>query len=95
VYSHQAEITAENAKAKLDEIVGTTGQDSAKIAACSEAPETVARIQKSIQLGTQVNVTSTPTLFVNGRGVAGMNPQDYDALKSIVQFELTQATQAK
>jgi protein-disulfide isomerase len=95
VYSHQAEITAENAKAKLDEFVGTTGQDSAKIAACSEAPETVARIQKSIQLGTQVNVTSTPTLFVNGRGVAGMNPQDYDALKSIVQFELTQATQAK
>jgi protein-disulfide isomerase len=95
VYAHQTEITAENVKAKLDEYVGTTGQDSAKISACAVTPETAARIQKSIQLGTQVNVTSTPTLFVNGRGVAGMNPQDYDALKSIVQFELTQATQAK
>jgi protein-disulfide isomerase len=95
VYSHQAEITAENAKAKLDELVGTVEQDPAKIAACSETPETATRIRKSIQLGTEVNVTSTPTLFVNGRGVAGMNPQDYDALKSIVQFELTQATQAK
>jgi protein-disulfide isomerase len=93
VYEHQAEINAGNAKAKLDELVGTTGQDSAKISACSEAPETAARIQKSIQLGTHVNVTSTPTLFVNGRGVAGMNPQDYDALKGIVQFELTQASQ--
>jgi protein-disulfide isomerase len=92
VYSHQAEITAENAKAKLDEYVGTVGQDSAKISACVAAPETAARIQKSIQLGTQVEVTSTPTLFVNGRGVAGMNPQDYDALKSIVQFELTQSS---
>jgi hypothetical protein len=40
-------------------------------------------------------VTQTPTLFINGRGVAGMNPQEYDQLKQVVQFELTQATQAK
>ena len=95
VYSHQGEITAENAKAKLGEYATAANQDAAKIAACAETPETNARIQKSIQLANQATVTSTPTLFVNGRGVAGINPQDYDALKSIVQYELTQASAAK
>ena len=93
MYSHQGEITAENAKAKLAEYVTSVNQDAAKIGACAEAPETATRIQKSIALANQANVTSTPTLFVNGRGVAGsINPQDYDALKSMVQYELTQAT---
>jgi protein-disulfide isomerase len=95
VYSHQGEITAENLKSKLDTYIGLANQDPAKIGACANSPETAARIEKSIQLGNAVNVTSTPTLFVNGRGVAGLNPQDYDQLKNVVQFELTQASQGK
>lgn len=95
VYSHQGEITAENAKQKLDTYIGLANQDPGKIGACAETPETAARIEKSIQLGNAVSVSSTPTLFVNGRGVAGMNPQDYDQLKSLVQFEVTQASQGK
>jgi len=95
VYSHQGEITEANLKEKLEKYVGFAKQDPAKIAACSQTPETIARIQQSIQIGDQLNVSSTPTLFVNGRGVNGMNPQEYDAIKAIVQFELSQATQAK
>jgi len=95
VYAHQGEITAENLKEKLATYVGLAKQDPAKISACAETPETTARIQQSIQVGNKVNVTQTPTLFINGRGVAGMNPQEYDQLKQVVQFELTQATQAK
>ncbi len=95
VYAHQGEITAANLKEKLATYVGLANQDPAKIAACSETPEEEARIQQSIKLANQVNVTQTPTLFINGRGVAGMNPQEYDQLKQVVQYEQTQATQAK
>jgi protein-disulfide isomerase len=95
VYSHQGEITAENLKEKLGTYVGLANQDPAKIAACADAPETAARIQQSIALGNKVTVTQTPTFFINGRGVAGINPQEYDQLKQVVQYELTQATSAK
>lgn len=95
VYSHQGEITADNLKQKLDTYIGLANQDPAKIGACANSADTAARMEKSIQLGNAVNVTSTPTLFVNGRGVAGLNPQDYDQLKNVVQFELTQASQGK
>jgi protein-disulfide isomerase len=95
VYAHQGEITAANAKQMLDKYAGFADQDAAKIGACVNSPETAARIKKSIDLANQISVSSTPTLFVNGRGIAGMNPQDYDALKSIVQYELDQAKQGK
>jgi protein-disulfide isomerase len=95
VYSHQGEITAENLKQKLDTYVGLANQDPAKIGTCANSAETAARIEKSIQLGNSVNVTSTPTLFVNGRAVGGLNPQEYDGLKALVQFEVTEAAQGK
>lgn len=95
VYAHQGEITADNAKEKLDKYVGFTDQDPAKIDACVAAPETAARIKKSIEFAEHLNVSSTPTLFVNGRGVAGINPEEYDSLKTVVQYELEQAKQGK
>ena len=95
IYAHQAEITAENAKEKLDKYVGFTDQDPAKIDACVATPETDARIKKSVEFAQQMNVTSTPTLYVNGRGIAGVNPEEYDSLKAVVQYELDQAKQGK
>ncbi len=87
VYSHQGEITKENLKEKLDRYVGFANQDPAQISACSESPETVTRIRQSIQFAQDMKVTQTPTLFVNGRGLQGLNPQEYDQIKSVVSYE--------
>ena len=41
-------------------------------------------------LGQKLDVTSTPTFFINGRRVVGFNNTGtpYDAVKSMVDFEL-------
>ena len=55
-------------------------------AACAAKPETTGRVQHSIALGTSVDVTGTPTLFINGRKIANVSGIPYDLLKSLVEF---------
>jgi len=42
-------------------------------------------VQASVNLGQSLDVTGTPTLFINGRPV-GVNANNYDALKQLVDF---------
>src|SRR5258708_4645538 len=85
VYNAQAEITAENADAKLTELANQSGVKGADVAACSAQPEAQARVEGSMNLGKSLDVNSTPTLFINGRPV-GVSGNNYDALKQIVDF---------
>ena len=44
------------------------------------------------RLGRKLDVTSTPTLFINGRKVVGFgNNTPYDAVKGMVEFNLPKA----
>ena len=85
VYAGQAEITAENADQKLTELAGQAGVNGPDIAACSAQPETQTRVENSISLGKSVDVSATPTLFINGRPV-GVSSNNYDMLKQLVDF---------
>ncbi len=85
VYTAQAEITAENADQKLTELADQAGVKGPDIAACSTQPETQSRVESSINLGKSVEVTATPTLFVNGRPV-GVSENNYEVLKQLVDF---------
>src|SRR6266849_6392401 len=89
VYAAQAEITAENADQKLTELADQAGVKGADIAACSIQPETQTRVENSINLGKSVDVTATPTLFVNGRPV-GVDGNNYEVLKQLVEFAAKQ-----
>ncbi len=86
VYAHQAGLTPQNSTATLRSAAQTAGQDPAKVAACAALPETKATVDAQHQLGVNVGVNSTPTLFINGRGVpfAGI---PYDTLKQIVAYQ--------
>ncbi len=88
VFAAQEQITADNADEKLKGIADTAGVNGSDISACAAKPDTQARVEASVQLGKELGVNSTPTLFVNGRpvGVAGNN---YDALKQLVDFAAT------
>lgn len=85
VYAAQADITAENADQKMTELADQAGVKGADAAACSAQPETQTRVENSIDLGKAVDVTATPTLFINGRPV-GVSGNNYDVLKQLVDF---------
>lgn len=85
VFAAQEQITADNADDKLKGIADAAGVNGADIAACAAKPETQSRVEASVQLGKDLGVNSTPTLFVNGRPV-GVASNNYDALKQLVDF---------
>lgn len=85
-YETQSDITAEKADEKLTAIADTVGLKGADIAACAAKPETKARVDASIDLGKSVEVTGTPTLFINGRRVGNFDHQLLEVYKKLVEF---------
>src|SRR5579863_3821940 len=85
-YETQADITAETADEKLTAIADGVGLKGSEIAACSAKPETKAHVDASLALGKSVDVTGTPTLFINGRRVGNFDTRMLDIYKSLVEF---------
>lgn len=89
-YSAQSEITESNADEKLTSLANSSGVKGSDMAACAAKPETKSRVDASVNLGKKVEVTGTPTLFINGRRIANVNGTPYEILKSIVEFQAKQ-----
>ncbi len=90
VYTHQGEINEQNVTDKLNNYARMAGADPAAVATCAASAETKARIDKSLELGKAVEITGTPTLFINGRKVGNLGGIPPEALKAIVDFEAEQ-----
>ena len=92
VYEHQAEVTEQNVDQMLKGYVKDAGGDPDAIAACVAKPETAKRVADSVALGEKLNLTSTPTFFINGRRLMGFSSNiPYDTVKSMVDFEIANA----
>lgn len=89
-YETQSDITAENADEKLTAIAEGVGLKGADIAACAGKPETKAHVDASLALGKSVDVTGTPTLFINGRRISSFDARMSDVYKSLVEFAAKQ-----
>ncbi|HVI78322.1 MAG TPA: thioredoxin domain-containing protein [Candidatus Acidoferrum sp.] len=85
-YETQAEITADNVDAKLTAIADGVGLKGSEIAACAAKTETKAHVEASMKLGKEVEVGSTPTLFINGRRIGSFDPRLADLYKGLVEF---------
>jgi protein-disulfide isomerase len=85
-YETQSDITAENADEKLSALADAAGVKGSDIAACAATPATKARVDASIALGKSVDVTGTPTLFINGRKVGSFDTRMSDVYKNLVDF---------
>src|SRR6202043_884855 len=72
-YETQSDSTAENADEKLTAIADGVGVKGADIARCAAKPETKTRIDASLAFGKSMEVTSTPTLFLNGRRIGNVS----------------------
>jgi protein-disulfide isomerase len=91
VFENQGGIAAVTADDKLKEAATSVGLDASKISTCASLPQTEASVNKSVELGKSLDVTQTPTLFVNGRRVLGIADIPYEQLKKLVQFEIDHA----
>jgi len=86
VYNAQSDITQANADEKLTAIATQSGVKGADAAACAAKPETKTRIDRSVELGKAVDVTGTPTLFINGRKISSISGTPPEILKAMVEF---------
>ena len=85
-YETQSDITAENADEKLTALAEGAGVKGTDIAACAAKPDTKAHVDTSLALGKSLEVTGTPTLFINGRKVGNVGNIPPETLKSLVEF---------
>jgi protein-disulfide isomerase len=87
IYDNQDVISAENAWAKMTDFAGQAGVSPDAFKACMASPEAGAAVDASRANGVQLEVGSTPTIFVNGRRIVGA---DARTLEQYIKFELDQ-----
>jgi protein-disulfide isomerase len=92
IYDQQELISASNAWSKMADFAAESSLNSDTFKACMASPETAAAVDASRANGQQLEVNSTPTVFVNGRRLVGA---DAHALEQYIQYELTQHRSAK
>ena len=91
IFENQGSIALATADDKLKELAAAAGLDADKIASCATAAGTEARVKKSMELGQSLDVSQTPTFFINGRRMLRVADIPYDQLKKLVQFEMDHA----
>jgi protein-disulfide isomerase len=84
IYDNQDLISPENAYAKLTEFAVQAGASEDKLKSCVADPKTQEAVRQSMAEGHALEVTSTPTTFVDGRKMVGSNQQ---VLEQYIQFD--------
>jgi protein-disulfide isomerase len=73
----------------LKKYAADLGLDAAKFNACLDTAKYAERVQAQMGLGNQLGVSSTPSIFINGRMVSGAQP--YETFTTIIDEELERA----
>jgi protein-disulfide isomerase len=92
IYDNQEIISASNAWMKMSEFAGQAGLNADSFRACMASPEAAAAVDANRANGQQLEVSSTPTIFVNGRRLVGA---DAHLLEQYIQYELAQLKSSK
>ena len=91
IYDQQEVISASNAWSKMADFAAGAGLNTDGFKACMAGPEAGAAVDASRENGKQLEVNSTPTVFVNGRRLVGADPH---ALEQYIQYEIAHAKPA-
>ena len=92
IFDQQELISASNAWMKMADYASQAGLNPEAFRGCMASPEAGAAIDASRTNGQKLEVTSTPTVFVNGRRLVGADPH---LLEQYIQYELAQQKSAK
>ena len=92
IYDNQEIISAANAWTKIMDYAGQSGLNADAVKTCIASPEAGAAVDASRANGQQLDVNSTPTVFVNGRRIVGADPR---LLEQYIKYELAQQSSGK
>ena len=92
IYDNQEIISAANAWTKMLDYAGQSGLNAEAFKSCMASPEAGAAVNASRANGQQLDVNSTPTVFVNGRRIVGA---DAHLLEQYINYELGQQKSGK
>jgi protein-disulfide isomerase len=92
IYDHQEVISAENVWTKMMDYAGQSGVNVETFKSCMASAEAGAAVNASLANGRQLDVNSTPTIFVNGRRIVGADPH---LLEQYINYELAQQKTGK
>jgi protein-disulfide isomerase len=94
VYQNQNDIKLENFDARLQEYANKKGLDALQLGRCMDDKSASAEVEKNVELGHQLAVSATPTLFINGRKLDG--GVEWNVLQQLLQIEVDhKAAEAK
>ena len=83
IFDNQGSITAENAKATFSELGnGVAGLDHAAFQQCLDNGLSVGLVLRDLNLAESNQVIGTPTLFINGHRIAGV--ENADRLRELI-----------
>lgn len=91
IYDGQDLISAANAWPKMNDFAGQTGLDLVTFKSCLASPEAAAAVDASRANGQQLEVSSTPTVFANGRRIVGADPH---LIEQYIQYEIAHSKTA-
>jgi protein-disulfide isomerase len=92
IYDNQDLVSASNAYEKMIDFAGRAGLNTESFKSCLSGPQAAGEVDGSIENGKLLNVRSTPTVFVNGRPLAGADPH---ALQQYLDFEVAKLKPGK
>jgi protein-disulfide isomerase len=92
IYDNQDIISAATAWTKMMDYAGQSGLEAETFKSCMASPEAGAAVNASRANGQQLDVNSTPTVFVNGRRIVGA---DAHLLEQYINYELAQLKPGK
>ena len=92
IYDNQEIISAANAWGKMSDYASQSGLDAEGFKTCMASPEAGAAVSASHANGEKLEVSSTPTVFVNGRRMVGA---DANLLQQYINYELAKVAPSK
>jgi protein-disulfide isomerase len=94
IFAHQDDISAANFKDKVMEWAkGQKDIDGLQLGQCMDTKATEAEVDKNVAEGRALEISATPTLFVNGRRIA--QTIDWTNLRGIIDYEIEYQKTAK
>ncbi len=87
MFARQSELGVDDLKRHAGEL----GMDQAAFDTCLDSGRFAQQVNADLQAGQQYGVSSTPTVFINGRAVMGAAP--FDVFDEIIREELERARQ--
>jgi protein-disulfide isomerase len=77
-YTNQGSINVKNIQDHVDKVAKQEKLDGPALKACMDSPQTAARIKEDQADGIALKVSSTPSFFVNGIPLVGMDEKNLD-----------------